>query len=223
MSNYARLVNFGAAAAKTPQNDPITYCALSGLESGFNHTLAGGLLAPDTTQCQRYMSQYCSNKWDGVCELVYNDTSMVPNMVAPVSNVYRFMTKGQILLYNTAAEKYLVKMSENCIKVLEPFDPTVPSSPLVSRWMPRDSSCGTQNCLRGNCCIPVYDVDAKSIDSDIVMTKLLNNAWVGMDILTNIYRNRLVNNTIMELENTKIGRYFASPNFQQYYSATRYK
>ena len=223
--NYAILSDFGQGAGNTPQNDPLTYCAVSGLESGFNHTIGGGnsLLGPDSAQCQTYMGQYCAQNWNGVCEYMSKDNSKIfPNMVASCnttsgscngSGIGNLLTKGQILLRNTASEKYIVQMSRNCVKVYEPFDPTSAFSPLVSKWVPSGNSCdGSGNCdTSGTSCIPVYDVNSKTINEDVVMNKILNQPWVAIDILVNIYNHRLRSGRLVEFENTKIGTFFKNP------------
>ena len=225
--NYTTITNFGSSAGGNPQNDPLTYCLVSGLESGFNHTIGGGnsLVGPNSSQCQLFMPQYCSNNWDGHCEYAFNDTSTIyPNTVATCNGtngscngpgIGSSLSKGQFLLRNTVAEKYLAAMSNNCVRTYQPFDPTTPSSPMISKWTPSGNSCISGNCNASGTCIPIYDVDAKSIDNDIVMNKLLAQPWIAVDILINIYNNRLNSGRLRELSNTKIGNFFATPAFQK--------
>lgn len=209
--SYACLSSFGASAGNSAQNDPITYCALSGLESGMYHSIGGGnnLVGPNSVACQIYMGQYCAKNWDGTCEfLSKNEERRFPNwngsynMMWNSSGIGNGITSGQILIRNAAAEKYIVAMSDNCYRDLQPFDPTVPMSPLIGVWRPKMS--GSQR----NICVPKYDVDPKTIDNDIVMDKLLLQPWIAMDILGGIYQSRLANKNLEELRGTKLYNWF---------------
>jgi hypothetical protein len=225
--NYVSISNFGASAGMSEQNDPLTYCLSSGLQSGFQHTLGTTLLGPDSSQCQIYMAQYCAKNFDGVCEYAINDNNRsYPNAIGNCyggnlfsnigSGLGNPLTKGQVLLRNTAAERFVVAMSGNCAKAYQPFDPTVAFSPMIYKWEPKSKPCDNQNTCHGNACTPVYDVDAKTIDQDPVMDKILPQAFIAIDILTNIYNNRVRNSTLSELNNTKIGQFFNSPQFQNF-------
>jgi hypothetical protein len=106
-------------------------------------------------------------------------------------------------------------MSSNCIREYEPFDPTVANSPLIGKWMAiGGSGCGTNS--NNNSCIPVYAVDPKVIDSDPVMNKILEDPFIAIDILVNIYVNARRTGELEGLKNTKLYRQvFSSPAFQQ--------
>lgn len=232
---YSQIQRLGSQVDQSPQANPLSYCAVSGLESGFHHTIGGGagLVGPDSFQCQRFMAGYCSipkdgkDGWDQVCEYMSKDTQVgaYPNGMGPYQSptqcllgtgINNPMTKGQILIRNTASEKYLVLMSSNCIRQYEAFDATVSGSPLISRWVPDGSSSG-------GVCVPVYDVDASTIDNDPVMNKILGMPWIAMDILINIYNYRMSTGTISELQGTKLGQLFDSPDFQTIASSGLYR
>jgi hypothetical protein len=208
------MYHYIANVGNTDPSNPLTYCAVSGLESGFNNTLGNAYLSPNSAQCQTYMSQYCAINWDGVCEYLEKDVSRIyPSATRTANNLYENqtagiqMTKGQLLLKNTATEKYLKMMSDNCVLKFEPFDPTVANSPLMSRWVPNNDD---------GFCIPVYDVKVyldengklvNEIDNDIVMDKLLAQPWIAMD--TRVYEG-----TLELLKGTKIGNFFQSQFFR---------
>jgi hypothetical protein len=226
--NYSTIANFGPSAGMSAQNDPLSYCLVSGIESGFNHTLGGGssLIGPESSQCQLFMAQYCAQNNDGACAYAYNDNNVIypnavigcngPNGSCSGPGLGNGLTKGQFLLRNVAAEKYLSAMSSNCIRLYEPFDPTVAFSPMVSKWVPSGNNCaGSGNCDASNVCIPVYDVNAKTIDSDDVMNRILLQPYVAIDILINIYNHRLRSRRLNELANTKLGRFLSSSAFQK--------
>lgn len=220
-TDYYSIGNFGCnSPAPGPPNNPLSYCVVNALENGFHHTLGRNYLNTDSEQCQIFMGDYCADNWDGVCEYAYQDSKVAPNMIGNTVNIVglnnpNFLTRGQILLRNTAASKYLTHMSSNCERVYEPFDPTVADSVLISKWAPKIDSCVFSNTpYTDNKCTPIYAVDPKSIDNDPVMDKLLAQPYIAMDILLNIYNNAVRNNTLQGLRNTKIYNLFMSGWFQ---------
>lgn len=228
--SYSLIADFGNKAGAMPDTNPLSYCAVSDLDSAFSHTMGGssGLMGPNTPQCQLFMAQYCAhnpNGWDGVCEYKSNDTTpFLPNSVAQCNGINgscmgpglgSATTQGQILIRNTASEKYLKYMSGNCIRDYQPFDPTVPNSPLISKWIQGSNSCGAGNCNANNTCIPIYDVDEKVIDNDPVMNKILAQPWIAMDILINIFNHRKRSGTLEKLRGTKLYKLYSNPGFAQ--------
>jgi len=214
-NNYVCLINFGKSAGNNPQNDPTSYCAVSNLDNSFSHTLGSSYLTRDSPQCQIFMAQRCAEKWDDICEIEsLNKERIYPNVYSSYdsstteSGIGTQFTKGEYLIRNTAEEKYLVAMNGNCIRVYEPFDPTVPNSPFIGRWKPDYSKPDNSLFLNGKSCFPVYDVDPSKIDNDPVMDKLLNNLNAGSEILLSIYKKRKRENKLGELKGTKLGNFF---------------
>ena len=155
------------------------------------------------------MAQYCSTNFDGVCEYVSRDKSIIyPNTIAlGPKQMSPNISAGDFLVANTARRKYLVAMGgECCILKVENFDPTVASSPLVQYWEEKNT----------NGCIPVYKVDPSKIDDDIVMNKILANPIIAIDVLINIYNTAINLNKLNELKNTKLYNFFQTSSFQQY-------
>lgn len=216
-NNYVTFAEFGQKSKSVSAN-PLAICAVSGMDAGFNNSMGTSLLNPQAEQCQVFMGNYCGQNWDGVCEYLSNDnTRYFPNTMkncnAPST---AFLTPGQILIRNAAAEKYLTKMSSNCRREYEPFDPSSAGSPLIGKWVAAGSSCGAGNCNGRGTCVPIYDVDAKMIDEDPVMAKILNNPGMAIDILVNIYNTRVRNGTLRELAGTRLGDYFSkNGNFKE--------
>ena len=208
-SNYRNIDKFG----NTPNNNfysdaanPLTYCINDTISKGFLHGGNSYKYGQNSKPCQAFLSDYCSQGWDGVCEFASKNTRMYdPNNLANANimgNIYNFkgLTNGDVLIRNTAAKKYLVSLG-NCIPRYEPFDPLVANSPMISYW---DSGEGQ------NDCIPLYAVDPKTIDNDIVMDKVLAKPTIAIDILINIYNNMKASNMLDDLKNTKLGNYFRS-------------
>lgn len=156
-------------------------------------------------QCQLYLGKRCADNWDEVCEVASQDHSInYPNNVASCASgiACRGLTAGDILVYNAAKEKYLVKM-HGCQRKFEPFDPNVPTSPLISYWVP-DRCDGT------NKCIPVYEVNPNGLDKDPIMNKVLDNPMIALDILINIYNTMKRNNKLSGLQGTRLGHFYSS-------------
>jgi hypothetical protein len=240
MNSYASIGSFGPQVNNSVQANPLSYCALSGLDSGFMHTLGSGsgLIAPGSGQCQLFMAQYCASNpegWNGVCEYLSQDTKRGgnPNTVQQCNGfggscfgpgLGNALTNGQILIRNTAQEKYLKAMSGNCKRVYEPFDPTVAGSPLISKWVPMGNACGSAaNCHSANQCIPIYGVDPSSIDDDIIMNKILAQPWIAMDILVNMYNHSSRNGDLQRLVGTKLHKFFTTLDFQNIVSSKMYQ
>ena len=201
MSVYKSISNFGQSSADDPNNNPLTYCLINTVDSGFIHGGAGLTISgKHSNNCQAFMASYCANKWDNVCEYASHDQSMYPNMLGNTTN---FLTSGQTLIANAASRKYISKKYGTCDLTWQPFDPTVASSPLISFW-------------EGKECVRVYEVNPKEIDNDPLMNKILQNPIVAWSILVNIYNTALRNQKIDELKGTKIYSFFMSHPFQNY-------
>jgi hypothetical protein len=187
---------------------------LSTIDSQFNNGEQGQLLGPNSKHGQIFMAQYCASNWDGVCEFASkNQNTTKPNNLQPCGSssevISGDLNLGEVLIGNTARQKYLTEMSGNCELKYEPFDPIVASSPLISYWQ---SSCNSQ----GVSCIPIYEVNPKTIDSDIVMQKILRKPIIALDLLINIYNTAVRKNTINNLKGTQIMKFFESNTFQEY-------
>lgn len=216
MSTYKCISNFGQGAKNDHSASPLTYCLDQTMDTQFVHgSIAQTIGGANGKHCQSFMSQYCANDWNNVCEHASrNRSKMYPNNLQKCqtgSDVEcNGLTAGDILIQNTATRKYLVEMIGNCSLKYEPFDPTIPESPLVAFW---DNGCNTQG-NRG--CIPVYAVDPKKIDNDPVMNKILSKPIIAWSLLVNIYNTSKRNNKLNELKGTRIYGFFMSTPFQNY-------
>ena len=214
MSSYKCISNFGQGVNNST-NNPLTYCLLQTDDPKFLHGgIAGTVSGANNKNCQAFMSDYCAGGWDDICEYASNNqTTAYPNTLSKCGgNGYSEgkATAGDNLIRDTASKKYLSKMGGTCSLKYEPFDPTVASSPMVSFW---EGQCNIQG---NNGCVPVYEVDAKTIDNDIVMNKILARPWIAWNILVNIYNTALRKNTMDSLKGTKLYNFFYSPAFQKY-------
>jgi hypothetical protein len=209
--SYKCISNFGPRA--DPTHSPLTYCLLETLDAPLmNGSLANTISGAHSSNCQSFMASRCANKWDGACEFAsLNKATRFPNTLENCNwntNCNQKLTSGQILIRNTASRKYLTQMNGNCSLKWQPFDPTVASSPMISKW---SGNCSMQG---NNGCIPTYEVDPKQIDNDHVMNKILQQPKIALDILTNIYYTAIRKNTLNSLKGTKIYHFFMSQPFQ---------
>jgi hypothetical protein len=206
MNRYASISKFGAQSANnslTVEN-PLTYCLDTELGQRFIHGGQASRLGPGSTSCQMFMSEYCANNWDGFCDLAmqkdYATYNPEINKIC-IGDECLSLTPAETLLYNTASKKYLVRMLGGKRKYA-PFDPTVPSSPMISYWENDHYNVGDL--------IPVYAVDPKTIDDDIVMNKILTKPIIAINILINIYNTMKRRGDLKDLKGTKLGDYFTN-------------
>lgn len=200
---YKNIQNFANNLISDDTN-PAYLCVNDTLSQKFLNGTNPVITGQTSKQCQMYMSDYCSQNFDSICELASQNTNMTyPNELVFGSingRPYNLkgLTSGEILIRNTACKKYLVAMG-NCKPKLIPFDPTVASSPLVMSW---DNSSGENNCN------PQFMVKPEDIDNDIVMNKLIQKPTIALDLLINIYNNHKRVGTLNKLDNTNLGKFF---------------
>ena len=205
MNSYRLVSEFGPNSY-SDVNNPLSYCLNDTMDQRFLHGSHADTLGQHSKSCQMFLSDYCSKNWDQFCEFASQNTSkMYPyhgeNCSLPTSIGCNNLTAGESLIRNTASRKYLVKML-NCNKVYEPFDPTVATSPMISYWVPN-------KCSYTSACTPVYEVDAKTIDNDIVMDKILQKPEIALNILINIFNTMKRKGNLNTLKNTKLGLFYS--------------
>lgn len=204
-NSYKCIRNFGSNAY-SPVNNPVTYCMNNTLENQFLHGSTANFYSQHAPICQAFLSQYCAEGWDGFCEFASaNQNRSYPNNVQnPTSpsqaGCSQNLSAGEILIRNTAANKYLVEMI-GATKKYQPFDPNVATSPMVGTWV----STNPNSTAPG---IPVYAVDPKTIDSDPVMNKILFKPSIAPDILINIYNTMKRAGALGDLKGTKLGNFY---------------
>lgn len=210
--NYASISNFGSNAY-SEVNNPLTYCLNDNMDQRFLHGGHADVYGQHSRPCQLFLSEYCAKGWDGYCEVASQNTNTsLPNNMQGCLGVgdvaCKGMNAGEVLVRNTAARKYLIKML-GAHKKYEPFDPTVPTSPLISYWVP-SNNCPTSD----GPLVPVYAVNAAEIDNDPVMNKILAKPLIALDILINIYNTMKRVGNLKDLRGTKLGHlYSAHPYF----------
>lgn len=154
-------------------------------------------LLNDSRAAQAYAANYCSKNWNQICELASedDDTNLV-NLMKP--SVSKRLSRGQILIRNTAVVKYMVGVS-GATKKQEYLYPQDSSSPIVTYWSSK------------NDLYPMhmeFSVNPYNIDSDPVMIKILEQPHIAIDILQGIHKNMKRTNKLGQLNGTKLGNFF---------------
>lgn len=154
-------------------------------------------LLNDSRAAQVYAANYCSKNWNQICEISSaDDDTNVVNLVKPT--VLRRLSRGEILVRNTAITKYMVGVY-GAVKKQEYLHPQDSTSPIVTYWK-------SKNELH-----PMhmdFSVNPSTIDSDPVMNKILEKPYIAMDILQNIHNNMKRTNKLGQLNGTKLGNFF---------------
>jgi hypothetical protein len=214
-SMYRPINTFGNNAANITENNPLSYCLLSSIDSVFQHgAIAYTIDSPEGKQCQAFMSDRCSKNWDGYCEFASTyQKKLLPNNLQPCNQygdaACNELTGGEILIGNSARKRFLTQEGNQCYLKWQPFDPTVASSPMISFW---NNNCNgtTDNC------VPVYEVNPNTIDHDVIMNKILNKPIIALDVLVNIYNTSKRKGTFEKLKGTKLYNFFMDKPFQQW-------
>lgn len=167
---YQIISSFGPEVKTLAVNNPLSYCLSDGVDNSFMHGgYASSILNRKSEPCQNYFSEYCSNNWDEYCEMESKNQYKMSNSVNTKQNnsSVNGLNAGEVLIYNTAIKKYIIKRDGNCQLIKKQFDPTVGSSPFYSTWISGDSKCASENCENNSegVCVPIYGVQPSNIDS----------------------------------------------------------
>lgn len=213
---YQNISSFGPEVKSLAVNNPLSYCLSNGMDNSFMHGgYASKILNRQSEPCQNYISEYCSKNWDDYCELESKNQTKMPNAVNKeqnnLNNSVVGLSAGEVLLYNTAMKKYVIRREGNCQLSQKQFDPTVASSPMYSVWSSGEGYCSSATCddkQISGACVPVYGVDPQSINSDPVMNKILDKPIIAIDLLKRIYIDMKKEGTINQLSGTRLGDFF---------------
>lgn len=212
-SNYTKIIQFGPGAQSSAVNNPLTYCLNQTLDNKFLHGTLGDVLGSQHGKhCQMFLSDYCSNNWDGYCEYASLNTNKIyPNNIqecggSETSVACGNLNAGEVLIQNSARKKYC-KMTGDFTRKCEPFDPTVANSPMVCY----DVKGGYSNSV-----LMCEVEDPSNIDNDPVLNKVLDNPHIAIQMLVNMYNTMKRKGTLESISNTRLGRFFNTSDFQVY-------
>lgn len=213
--SYAKIIRFGdslANALPVYSSDPLTYCIGNDVHQRFNHGASNAdIYGQNSQMCQIYLAQRCAQNWDAVCEKAYDPTTneeyrtRALTAASATTTPIAGLSSSEILLLNTAHEKYLVSMAGDCQMKVEPFNPIDPASPTVAHYV-------------GRYCVPSFAIkDPSTIDRDPVMNRILNNPRIARQLLTNIRNTMARMGTLHELRGTRLGAYFQLDKMKRAY------
>ena len=199
---YSKLLSVGNTSVNdlpVYDNDPLTFCVGNSASQRFNHGSSADTYGQNSNACQVLMSQRCAKKWDDVCEYAYSGRgneehgTRAGTMFAGNKQVIG-LTPGDILLKNTAEEKYRIAM-HGCSVKTESFNPMNPASQCISYYV-------------GINCVPEFAVDPSTIDQDIVMNRILDNPRIAVQMLINIKNTMRRRGTLAQLRGTRLGTFY---------------
>jgi hypothetical protein len=199
---YSQLSSFGASSVNALpiyNNDPLTYCIGNNMSQRFNHGSSAATYGQNSKACQVFMANRCAQRWDGVCEYAASpaaneEYTNIANTMYAGNHQTIGLSPGDILIKNAAEDRFRVGML-NCDLKTEPFNPVNPSSSYISYYVGQD-------------CIPEYAVDPYTIDSDILMNKILDKPHIAKQLLINLKNTMLRHGTFHLLKGTKLGDFY---------------
>jgi hypothetical protein len=212
-SNYRKIINFGDI---TPKN-PLEVCFGNTINNKFEGGVIGDVIGGQHSEnCQMLMSDYCSNNWDGYCELASHNVAtkypnMVPGCALPVpgcGDYCRRLTAGENLIRNAAFKRFT--RSPNCSQRCQPFNPTDPRSPQICYNI-------AIPCFGVSDCEIVCEIgDISNLNRDPLFLKMLENPRATMDILVGLYQCAKKQGKLDQIMNTNFGKFISinPSNFQ---------
>lgn len=170
----------GYCKSNKSQNSPLSYAMSSWRDSKTMHGAMGMKFGKYSKEAQEYMSDKCSEKWDGYCEIASKDiNNNYPNMLENPGYDARQFSAGQQLIRNTFKKRFLFKL-DNCKILWNDYDPTNLDTQKIST---------IKNIRPGYECIYHYLPTMKQMDEipDKFIQHILNNPDVIIDYLINMH------------------------------------
>lgn len=222
---YRQISDFAPNIDNEYSRNPLLYCALSEMDSQFLHGSQGRIFGRYNKHCSEFLASRCSNEWDELCEAISKDKeTRFPNEAGPSGSIYADVPRppclpyGEQLIRDSAFKRFRVE-TKNCTVKCEPFDPTVPNSPLIcyeskepctNGVNPEDSVC-MGNCSGYGQCQSVFKISpeqARTLDLDPVMNKILDKPDIAMDLLEQIYHNMKLDGSLSLIRQTRLARFY---------------
>jgi hypothetical protein len=222
---YRQIADFAPNIDNEYSRNPLYYCTLDAMDSQFLHGAQGRIFGRYNKHCSEFFASRCANAWDELCEAVSKDQeTRYPNEAGPLSTIYvdapapPCLPYGQQLIRDAAFKKYRSE-TKDCNVKCELFDPTVPNSPMIcyetkvscaSGPVPEEKCMGACNGQYGSCqsVFKISPEQAKVLDTDPLMNKLLNKPDIAMDLLEQIYLNMKADNSLGLIRQTRLARFY---------------
>jgi len=193
--NYTKIIDFGKGIneqVRSPLNpaNPLTYCMFPTLNSQFIHGSSSSGLLYDTNNaaCTNFMADRCEKGWDGFCDAyqMINVDNYWPNTAAIDTQAFELAqyfiqnkpSVGDNLVRNAAYRRF-IRLPNECPSV-QPFDPTVASSPNITLY--------ENNVTSSSILHPIEDPD-----NDPWVRRMTENPKVCFDVIARIYLGVLRN------------------------------
>ena len=191
--SYPTFIEYGAGMNENvfnpmDQSNPLTYVILPTFNNSFIHgsTASNLLYSPYSPGPANYIAERCSDVYDGFCEgyklmntdTYWSNTAAIDNLSMNLAKNYLKIksTVGQNMVRNAAERRFLVY--SNVTQYMEPFDPNVANSPMVTKY--------SQGYNVGRVGYKNLDNPA-AIDNDQLMMAVCENWPQCFDVLTKIY------------------------------------
>jgi len=222
---YRQIADFAPNIDNEYSRNPLYYCTLDAMDSQFLHGAPGKRFGRYNKHCSEFLSARCANQWDELCEAISQDKeTRYPNEAAPLASTFVDAPKppclpyGQQMLRDAAMKRFRAE-TKNCNVKCELFDPTVPNSPMICYETKESCTAGLvpeEQCM-GSCsgqygeCRTIFKISpeqAKNLDSDPVMNKILNKPEIAMDLLEQIYLNMHAEGTLGLIRDTRLARFY---------------
>jgi hypothetical protein len=221
---YRSISDFAPNIDNEYSRNPLLYCTLSEMDSQFLHGAQGRIFGRYNKHCSEFLASRCANHWDELCDAVSKDKeTRYPNEAGPSGSVYVDTPAPPCLPYGEqlirdAAFKRFRSTTKDCNVKCEPFDPTVPNSPLICYETKISCASGPvpEEVCVGACdgygqCQSVFTISpeqAQLLDMDPLMNKLLNKPDIAMDLLEQIYLNMKQQGTLGLIRQTRLARFY---------------
>lgn len=217
---YRAIKDFAPDINNGYSTDPLYYCTMNIMESQFLHGSQGRTFGRYNKNCSEFLAARCATNWDNVCESISQDQEKrYPDTTSSINaypNQRTVLTYGEQLIRDAAYKKYKVE-SYDCNLVCEPFDPTVVNSPMICYESKTTCSIGRNKhgfCMgnsEAGVCESSYAItpeQAKVLDQDAVMNKIISKPEIAMDLLEEIYNEMKNRNTLYLIKDTRLGMFY---------------
>ena len=190
---YAKITDMGPDMI----SDPTSMCVGTNISQLFNY---GPGFGQNSSKCQIFMAQRCAVNWDDACQISSRQDDSF-GVAAYGDGGSTMMSNGDLLLRNTAMEKYRVAImtdpngTQQCELKIGQFNLLDTTSPRMFHYI-------------GDCVGDYAIRDVANIDDDPVMNRILQKPQVFDDLLANIYTTMLQRGDLNKLKGTKLGTFF---------------
>ena len=183
--SYPRIIDFGCI--QTNKNNAVAESLL------YNQDMMFGIgpgpvqnFGPAGNNSQAYMAERCAGNWDEYCEIYYQENNVDGQRFYP--NTFKSNsgqcsgTLGDSLLKNAGELRFLRFNNTGMYK--EPLNPLIADSPMITRFLGRRTLCDSTLTAR---------VNNRTIDSDLLMARMLQKPNVNGNTLRQIYNLTQIN------------------------------